>query len=408
MCSQKKKQKRLFKSAYLYFIAVLLGIANGLTNVELIQELGKIITHIFTNLFKSLSVPIISLSIIVTLSKFCSSNKDKKIWQRTVMYTVFTTVISAIVSALLYLLINPINPINPIDVDNFAKQEQNITYTSYLLKSIPSNLISPFLEQNVLGILLISVSIGIAISRIANKKLKESTSQIFDGLYTVFSIITGWIITILPIGLFGFVSVAVDQMHNNDKWFSIGEYLMVIVFANLIQGMVVLPALLVLKRVNPFDSMKKMMPALSLAFFTKSSVAVLPITLKNAEKRLKIDSRICRFVLPLCTTINMNGCAAFIFSTVIYVMQNEGITITLGTMVAWVLISTIAAIGNAGIPMGCFFLSLSLLSSMNVPVILLGVILPFYSIIDMLETALNVWSDSCVAIMVNEDEKKDK
>ena len=146
MCAQEKKQKRLFNSSYLYFIAVLLGIANGLTDVELLQELGKIIANIFTNIFKSLSIPIISLSIIVTLSKFCSSNKDKKIWQRTVIYTIFTTIISAIVSAILYLLINPVNITNVIDVDNFVELEQNITYTSYLLKSIPSNLISPFLD----------------------------------------------------------------------------------------------------------------------------------------------------------------------------------------------------------------------------------------------------------------------
>lgn len=73
-----------------------------------------------------------------------------------------------------------------------------------------------------------------------------------------------------------------------------------------------------------------------------------------------------------------------------------------------VVIATIAAIGNAGVPMGCFFLSASLLASMNVPITLMGIILPFYSLIDMLETALNVWSDSCVAKVVDEKVKQDK
>lgn len=98
----------------------------------------------------------------------------------------------------------------------------------------------------------------------------------------------------------------------------------------------------------------------------------------------------------------MNGCAAFIFTTVIYLMQNHGMEISLPMMVLWVFISTIAAIGNAGVPMGCFFLSASLLASMNVPITLMWLILPFYSLIDMLETSLNVWSDSCVAKVVNE------
>lgn len=76
--------------------------------------------------------------------------------------------------------------------------------------------------------------------------------------------------------------------------------------------------------------------------------------------------------------------------------------ITYATMALWVVVATVAAIGNAGVPMGCFFLSVSLLSSMNVPIELMGIILPFYGLIDMLETALNVWSDACVTKIVND------
>ena len=99
----------------------------------------------------------------------------------------------------------------------------------------------------------------------------------------------------------------------------------------------------------------------------------------------------------------MNGCAAFILLTVVYLMQNAGADITWGTLAAWILIATVAAVGNAGVPMGCFFLSASLLASMNVPILLMGVILPFYAVIDAVETTLNVWSDSCVAAMVDKD-----
>lgn len=82
-------------------------------------------------------------------------------------------------------------------------------------------------------------------------------------------------------------------------------------------------------------------------------------------------------------------------------MQNYGIDINYSTILTWIIIATIAAIGNAGIPMGCFFLSASLFSSMNIPMPLLGMILPVYSVLDMLETSLNVWSDSCVTVAVS-------
>ena len=150
-----------------------------------------------------------------------------------------------------------------------------------------------------------------------------------------------------------------------------------------------------------------MLPALLVAFFSKSSSGTLLITIKSAENNLKINSKVSNFVLPLCTTINMNGCAVFIFSTVIYIMQNNGIPINFTTIISFIIISTLAAIGNAGVPMGCFFLSVSLLSSMNMHMELLGIILPFYSLLDMLETMLNVWSDSCITAIINKENIKD-
>lgn len=144
-----------------------------------------------------------------------------------------------------------------------------------------------------------------------------------------------------------------------------------------------------------------MMPAVLMALFTKSSAATLPVTMQSAEERLGAQPRVARFVLPICTTINMNGCAAFILVTSLFVMQNGGMPLTWTTMLLWLLISVISAVGNARVPMGCYFLTFSLMSGIGALVSVLGIILPIYTIIDMIETAENVWSDSCVCAMVN-------
>jgi Na+/H+-dicarboxylate symporters len=123
----------------------------------------------------------------------------------------------------------------------------------------------------------------------------------------------------------------------------------------------------------------------------------------TAERRLGIHKNISRFVLPICTTINMNGCAAFILVTSLFVMQNGGTILTWDTILLWILVSVVSAVGNAGVPMGCYFLTLSLMSGIGAPVAILGIILPIYTIIDMVETAENVWSDSCVSAMVDKD-----
>ena len=97
----------------------------------------------------------------------------------------------------------------------------------------------------------------------------------------------------------------------------------------------------------------------------------------------------------------MNGCAAFILVTSLFVMQNGGVELTLPSILLWILISVISAVGNAGVPMGCYFLTLSLMSGTGAPIGILGIILPIYTIIDMIETAENVWSDSCVCAIVD-------
>ena len=184
---------------------------------------------------------------------------------------------------------------------------------------------------------------------------------------------------------------------------SIGKYVLVVLGGNVIQFFVVLPLFLLARGLNPIHVLGKMMPAVLMALFTKSSAATLPVTMDTAENRLGIRQNIARFVLPICTTINMNGCAAFILVTSLFVMQNGGTPLTITTIATWVIISVVSAIGNAGVPMGCYFLTLSLMSGIGAPVAILGIILPIYTIIDMIETAENVWSDSCVAAMVNHD-----
>lgn len=99
----------------------------------------------------------------------------------------------------------------------------------------------------------------------------------------------------------------------------------------------------------------------------------------------------------------MNGCAAFILIAILFVSAEAGLYFTWPMMLFWVLIATLAAIGNASVPMGCYFLSSAFLIGMGIPIEVMGLILPIYSFIDMVETALNIWSDIAVTCIVNKE-----
>lgn len=403
MCAAHHQKKNFMLSTpIIYALMIGLGILSGMSGIAFLKDIGLLVSDLFIKLFKCISLPIISLSIIVTLANYTTDGLMKKIWQRTIKYTFSTTIVAATISCLLYIIIQPSSVQVNINAQHLTQSANSLGYFGHLANIIPTNLLAPFLEQQVMGVLFLSIIIGIAVRQIPEDGARETLTSFFRGAHGMFLVMTRWIIAIIPIGLFGFITSTVVQLQSGKELKGIWQYLLIIVLANLIQGFVVLPLWLKKNKIKPFAAMRAMLPALSVAFFSKSSVGTLPVTMNTIENNLEVKPGVSRFVLPLCTSINMNGCAAFIFATVIYLMQNHGMPITYATMVLWVVVATVAAIGNAGVPMGCFFLSVSLLSSMNVPFELMGIILPFYGLIDMLETALNVWSDACVTKIVND------
>ena len=392
--------------AIFYLIAIVLGIVNGIWGSSATQSFADFIATMFIRLFKFVAIPIIAVSIISTLSSISKSRSSGRIFRHTIFYTLFTTILAATLAAILYEVFSPGNVSASISGAAAAPLSSvanagGTGYLKYIESVIPDNILAPFLSANVLSVLLISAAVGIALAQMKPSKAQET----FAGLQEVLFRIVSWIIKVLPIGIFGFFSVLAADLASGVELGGLGVYFAAVLTANFVQMLVILPLVLLARGLNPLKVDKAMLPALTVAFFSKSSAGTLPVTMASAENRLGVRRPVSRFVLPICTTINMNGCAAFILLTVVYLMQNAGADITLGTLIVWILISTLAAVGNAGVPMGCFCLSASLLAGMNVPILLMGVILPFYAVVDAIETALNVWSDSCVAAMVDHDLK---
>lgn len=396
--------------AIFYLIAIVLGIVNGIWGSSTTQSFADFIATMFIRLFKFVAIPIIAVSIISTLSSISKSRSSGRIFRHTIFYTLFTTILAATLAALLYEVFSPENVSASISGAAAAPLSSvanagGAGYLKYIESVIPDNILAPFLSANVLSVLLISAAVGIALAQMKPSKAQETLVSLFAGLQEVLFRIVSWIIKVLPIGIFGFFSVLAADLASGVELGGLGVYFAAVLTANFVQMLVILPLVLLARGLNPLKVAKAMLPALTVAFFSKSSAGTLPVTMASAENRLGVRRPVSRFVLPICTTINMNGCAAFILLTVVYLMQNAGADITLGTLIVWILISTLAAVSNAGVPMGCFFLSASLLAGMNVPILLMGVILPFYAVVDAIETALNVWSDSCVAAMVDHDLK---
>lgn len=393
------------KRIIIWIAALIVGALLGLLQFDALNTVMNFIATVYTRLFQLLSVPTIVLAVITTLASFGGQRNTGRIFWRTLTYTLLTTLMAAIVGAVLYMIITPGNlPMGTIEQAAVAASDtQSLSYYDHILSVIPNNIIRPFLEGNVLSLLLIAFAVGLGLSRLPESESKQVVVKGLTGLQELLFLLIRGLIWTLPLGIVAFSAQLSAQVTSGIVMESLGKYVAIILGGNAIQFFIVLPLFLLARGINPLKTFSRMMPAVLMALFTKSSAATLPVTMDTIEQRGRVKPRISRFVLPICTTINMNGCAAFILVTSLFVMQNGGTILSFGTIALWVLISVISAVGNAGVPMGCYFLTLSLMSGIGAPIELMGIILPIYTIIDMIETAENVWSDSCVCTMVNKD-----
>lgn len=383
-----------------------MGALLGLLGLGWLNTTMDFIATVYTRLFQLLAVPTIVLAVITTFATFGSQGSGR-IFGRTLTYTLLTTFAAAAVGAILFVLVAPGNlPLEAITNSADYTETPQTSYFDHLISIIPNNIVRPILEGNVLSLLLLAFAVGIGLSKLPESENKAVVVKGLSGLQELLFLLIRGLIWTLPLGIVAFSAQLSAQISAGVVADSIGKYVLVVIGGNVIQFFVVLPLFLLSRGMNPIHVLGRMMPAVLMALFTKSSAATLPVTMESAETRLGVRKNIARFVLPICTTINMNGCAAFILVTSLFVMQNGGTPITLPTILLWILISVVSAIGNAGVPMGCYFLTLSLMSGVGAPIAILGIILPIYTIIDMIETAENVWSDSCVAAIVNSYDKE--
>lgn len=391
--------KRVSRQTIYLSVALFLGMLSGYFSHPAVDTAASIVSKVFINLLKLVSLPIIFLSIVSTASGMESVEEIKSIGKKVIKYTILTTLIAAAIALMTFLAVGPVRTI-VTDAAPVSMESGSLPgYMNYLLNVIPSNIIQPFSENSVIGVLFLAMLLSFAILSLPQDK-RKILNDFFSGLYAAIMKITTWIVKLMPFAIWAFIILFIKDLRGGLEMTSIALYLFCVIFANLAQAFLVLPMMLKSKGIQPMKTAWAMMPALSLAFFSKSSSAALPMAMKCAEERVKISSKVASFSLPLCTTINMNACAAFILTTVLFVSMSHGITYSPFELVFWIGISTIAAVGNAGVPMGCYFISSAFLAAMNVPLNILGVILPFYALIDMLESAINVWSDSCVTTIV--------
>lgn len=398
------RKKLLPSHNVLTIIALGAGVLCAFLDNSWLFSVAEVVAEVSLRIMKLVAVPLLFLSIVSSASHFKNFNEIKNLGQKIIKYTLLTTLLAALVAECLYWIVGPYLFI-PGKLD-LADSSDKPSLLTALVNMLPDNLFKAFLDNNVLGLVIIAICLALALLTIKPQE-KEIVFHFFSGLLNALMKIVHIALKFLPLSVWAFVTILMQQILSEDARSInvVGGLILTVMVANCVQGIVIIPLLLRLKGIRPARLALQVKEALFMAFFTRSSTATLPLTLEHSIRDANISEDVARLSLPLCATINMNGCAQFILLSVYFVCAFTGNGLAWWEHVGMILISVVAAVGNAGVPMGCFFLASSILASKNIPLHLMGSILPLYTFIDMIETSLNVWSDVSVAKIVDNEIK---
>jgi Na+/H+-dicarboxylate symporter len=370
----------------------------GITHEQVKQWNLGLPGDVFLRSLKMVVVPLIVAAIVTGVTGVGDIRKVGRMGGWITVYYLGTTAISVAAGLL---LVNILRPGDGIDLSIAGEVPENLMTTTRSFGEFMLHLISvnPFGDAaadlgagRLLPLLLFCVLFGAVLTTVKGPG-KTALLNVFEGLYEVMMKITDLVILLTPFGVF-FLLLRTMAIHGTAAFGSIGMFGLTVFTGLLFQAFVVLPLLLkFVGGVKPFELFKAVGPALLTAFSTSSSSATLPVTIERTTKNGKVPPRIANFVLPLGSTVNMDGTALYEAVAALFIAQAYGLDLSLMDQAMVLVMATLAAVGTAGIPSASLVMIAVVLGAIGLPLEGIGLILALDRLLDMCRTAVNVWGD---------------
>ncbi len=399
------EKKKKISLATRIFIALVLGIIVGMImtkNPAIAVEYIKPFGTIFLNLIKWIVTPLVFFSIIAGVISMRDIKRVGSVGIKTLAYYLCTTAFAITIGMLIANLLKGIFPVLKT-TDLVYEASEPVKFMDTLVGIFPANFFAPFVEANMLQIIVASLIIGFALLLV--KQQKEIEFKMVDTLNDVFMKAMEMIVSLSPIGVFCLICPVVAE-NGPAVLGSLAKVLLVAYLGYFLHAVIVYSlAVRAGAGMNPVTFFKGMMPAIMFAFSSASSVGTLPINMECTEK-LGASKEIASFVLPLGATINMDGTAIYQGVCSVFIASCFGITLNFPQMLTIVLTATLASIGTAGVPGAGMVMLAMVLSSVGLPVEGIALVAGVDRIFDMGRTTVNITGDASCAIIVSAIEKR--
>jgi Na+/H+-dicarboxylate symporter len=364
---------------------------------------------LFLKLLKMVIIPLIVSSIITGIAGIGSPESLGRLGFKTIGFYMITSLLAILLGLA---LVNIISPGVGADlslaesVENVPAAEQSLG--QLLLGAIPENVFGSMAKGDMLPIIFFTIIFGF-FTNLSAPQHQKVIHNLFESVFDVMMKITMAVIKLTPLGVFAIIATVISRYASDTaaltQVFSrMGLYMLTVVLALFIHSQITMNLILMLARINPIRHLKNMSTPLLTAFSTSSSSATLPLTMDAIETKDGVSTKITSFTLPLGATINMDGTALYECIAVIFIAQAYGIDLSIGQQMIVAVTALLAAIGAAGIPMAGLVMMTIVLNAVGLPLEGIGLILAVDRILDMFRTAVNVYGDTCAAVVIARSE----
>lgn len=390
-------------------LGMVLGILCGFylgDQAKIFQPLGTM----FINAVMMMVTPVVFVSLVCGVIAMKDPVKMGRIALKT--FSIYFFSMSCAASIAILLCVNIFNPGKGLNIAhsmsgavsqmvNVSAGSKQVDLIHTLINIIPSNILTSFAEGNILQIIVFAILFGVSIN--FSGDAAQPVEDFFNSLSAVVFKLVSIVMAAAPLGIFGLMAVVAGS-HGIEVIASLFK-LVAITYACFFIVMSFNYGIgLSLAKLNPLVFFRKMFEAQIVAFSTTSSAATLPVNMKVAEHKLGVSKSIASFVLPLGSTVNMDGLATSMAVTVIFTANLYGIDLSMGDYVTVVLTTTIAAIGCAGVPAAALIVLPMILSTVGLPLEVIGLIAAINRIVDMMSTTMNITGDTFAAVVVAKTE----
>jgi Na+/H+-dicarboxylate symporter len=413
-----KKVKMVWKVLIAIVLAILVGSLVGKTEtifgIPYFQIFG-LLGDLFLNALTLLVVPLVASSVIHGIGQMGADSSFGRLGMKTLFFYVSTTLLAILVGVIMVNLIQPGTVLHEKgfqmeaqaggSADQSVRPEHQSGFellSQLLYKVIPVNIFAAASQGNMLGIIFFSIIFGICLARYQSTA-GTTLLNFWIGLFNVLMRMVHVVMRAMPIGVF-FLVAKVVASEGLESISSLALFFVTVIAALLIYVLVILPIFLRLKGVSPSRHLRAVAPALITAFSTSSSSATLPITMDCVEKRAGVSNRICSFVIPLGTSVNLSGSALYESVAALFIAQAYGIDMSIFQQVIVIILALLTSMGMAGIPSASIVAIIIILNTMGLPASAVALIIPVDRILDMCRTTVNVFSDTACAVLVARSE----